>query len=49
MVGTYPTLSLRERFGVNTPKSPVGEAWGMRVAYVWDPSGVLWHIAGTQK
>ncbi|ATU94078.1 hypothetical protein BLM14_20025 (plasmid) [Phyllobacterium zundukense] len=39
------SLSLPERFGVNAPKSPVAEAWGMRVAYVWDPSGVLWHIA----
>ena len=25
-------------------KSPRLEDWGMRVAYLWDPSGVLWHI-----
>lgn len=37
--------SLPERFGVKEPKSPIAEAWGMRVAYMWDPSGVLWHIA----
>lgn len=39
------SLSLPERFGVQTPKLPVAEAWGMRVSYMWDPSGVLWHIA----
>lgn len=39
------SLSLPERFGVQAPKAPADEAWGMRVAYVWDPSGVLWHIA----
>lgn len=37
--------SLPERFGVKEPKAPAAEAWGMRVAYMWDPSGVLWHIA----
>jgi len=21
------------------------QAWGQRVLYLWDPSGVLWHIA----
>jgi hypothetical protein len=38
------SLSLPERFCVKAPKPPVAETWGMRVAYVWDPSGVLWHV-----
>ncbi len=25
-------------------KAPRLEDWGMRVMYLWDPSGVLWHI-----
>jgi hypothetical protein len=39
------SLSLAERFDVQAPKSPKLEPWGLRVAYLWDPSGVLWHIA----
>lgn len=27
-------------------KAPQLEDWGMRVMYLWDPSGVLWHITG---
>ena len=27
-------------------KAPKLEDWGMRVMYLWDPSGVLWHITG---
>ncbi|WP_147283682.1 VOC family protein [Bosea caraganae] len=37
--------SLPEHFGVKEPKPPVVEPWGLRVAYVWDPSGILWHVA----
>ncbi|CAO3420822.1 VOC family protein [Azospirillum doebereinerae] len=38
------SLALGERFGVTAPQPPKTEPWGMRVAYVWDPAGVLWHI-----
>jgi uncharacterized glyoxalase superfamily protein PhnB len=38
-------LDLPGRFGVPAPKPPVLQPWGLRVAYVIDPSGVLWHIA----
>ena len=33
------------RFGVPTPKEPAMQPWGLRIAYVVDPCGVLWHIA----
>lgn len=33
------------RFGVCATKPPVVQPWGLRVAFVVDPSGVLWHIA----
>jgi uncharacterized glyoxalase superfamily protein PhnB len=38
-------LDLPGRFGVSDPKAPALQPWGLRVAYVVDPSGVLWHIA----
>lgn len=38
-------LDLASRFGVQPPKSPAMQPWGLRTAYVYDPSGVLWHVA----
>ena len=39
------SLDLPGRFGVAPPKPPALQPWGLRVAYVFDPSGVLWHVA----
>ena len=39
------TLDLPGRFGVSPPKTPAMQSWGLNVAYVFDPSGVLWHVA----
>jgi len=39
------TLDLPATFGVAPPKAPAMQPWGLRIAYVVDPSGVLWHIA----
>ena len=41
-------LDLPARFGVSAPKPPAMQPWGLRVAYVVDPSGGLWHIAQRQ-
>ena len=38
-------LDLKNEFGVPEPRPPVMQPWGLRVAYVVDPSGVLWHVA----
>src|SRR3546814_12421880 len=38
------SLELDKRFGVGPPRPPKEESWGLRVAYRWDPAGVLWHI-----
>jgi len=38
-------LDLPRRFNVQPPRPPAQQPWGLRVAYVFDPSGVLWHIA----
>ena len=39
------SLDLPTRFGVATPKPPAMQPWGLRIAYVVDPAGVLWHVA----
>jgi len=38
------SLDLPGRFGVAAPRPPAMQPWGLRVAYVFDPSGVLWHF-----
>jgi catechol 2,3-dioxygenase-like lactoylglutathione lyase family enzyme len=38
-------LDLPAKFGVQPPKPPAVQPWGLRVAYVFDPAGVLWHVA----
>lgn len=38
-------LDLPARFGVPAPKPPAMQPWGLKVAYLVDPAGVLWHIA----
>jgi uncharacterized glyoxalase superfamily protein PhnB len=46
------SLDLPTRFGVPAPRPPEVQPWGLRIAYMVDPSGVLWHVAqrrvGTQ-
>ena len=39
------SLDLPGQFGVRPPKAPALQSWGLQVAYVTDPAGVLWHIA----
>jgi len=38
-------LDLPGQFGVPPPKAPAMQPWGLRIAYIVDPSGVLWHVA----
>ena len=38
-------LDLPGRFGVDPPRAPAVQPWGLRVAYLFDPAGVLWHVA----
>ena len=38
-------LDLPRQFGVQPPKAPAMQPWGLRVAYIYDPGGVLWHVA----
>jgi len=38
-------LDLPKAFGVPAPKAPAVQPWGLLVAYLVDPSGILWHVA----
>jgi catechol 2,3-dioxygenase-like lactoylglutathione lyase family enzyme len=38
-------LDLPSQFGVPPPRAPALQPWGLRIAYVVDPSGILWHFA----
>jgi catechol 2,3-dioxygenase-like lactoylglutathione lyase family enzyme len=38
-------LNLDSEFGVPAPRAPAMQPWGLRIAYIVDPSGVLWHVA----
>lgn len=37
--------ALVDAFGVKPPRPPAMQPWGMKVGFVFDPSGVLWHVA----
>lgn len=39
------SLDLPAKFSVPAPKPPETMPWGLRLVYVVDPNGVLWHIA----
>ncbi len=39
------SLDLPGKFGVRAPTPPALQPWGLRIVYVVDPSGVLWHVA----
>jgi catechol 2,3-dioxygenase-like lactoylglutathione lyase family enzyme len=32
-------------FGVKEPRPPAMQEWGMKVGFLFDPAGVLWHVA----
>lgn len=38
-------LGLEKNFKLRSPIAPRLESWGLRVCYLFDPTGVLWQIA----
>jgi catechol 2,3-dioxygenase-like lactoylglutathione lyase family enzyme len=38
------SLDLAGKYGVRPPSAPALQPWGLTVAYVVDPSGILWHF-----
>jgi len=43
--GRIDADALVAEFAVKPPRPPAMQSWGMKVGFVFDPSGVLWHIA----
>lgn len=39
------TLDLPARYQVSRIHPPAMQPWGLRIVFVTDPSGVLWHVA----
>jgi hypothetical protein len=39
------TAHLVAEFAVRPPRAPVMQPWGLKVGFLFDPSGVLWHVA----
>ena len=40
---------LLDKYDLHTAKPPALQPWGLRVLYLTDPTGVLWHIADQRK
>lgn len=46
----YDPVRVSQDFGTQRPTPPALQHWGLKVGFIHDPSGVLWHvteIAGT--
>jgi len=43
--GHIQSLGLAEKYSLSMSKPPTLQPWGLRVLYLTDPTGVLWHIA----
>jgi hypothetical protein len=43
------SLDLAGRYGVRPPTAPEVQPWGLRITYVVDPTGVLWHFAQNSR
>lgn len=42
---THDPVRLVTEFATKPPRPPAMQPWGLKVGFVFDPSGVLWHIA----
>lgn len=36
---------LVEEYSLKPPRPPAMQEWGLKVGFIFDPSGVLWHVA----
>jgi catechol 2,3-dioxygenase-like lactoylglutathione lyase family enzyme len=39
------SVRLKKKYNLSMAKPPAMQPWGLRVLYLSDPTGVLWHIA----
>lgn len=45
----FERVGLKAKYPKMMLKAPALQPWGLRVLYMSDPSGVLWHIADRKK
>jgi len=45
----FQSIGLREKYPQIILKPPAMQPWGLRVLYISDPTGVLWHIQDRKK
>lgn len=45
----FNRIGLRDKYPQIMLKPPTMQPWGIRVLYMSDPTGVLWHISDTKK
>lgn len=43
------TFDLKNKYDLYMVKPPTMQPWGIRVLYISDPTGVLWHIQDNKK
>ncbi|HEV7607001.1 MAG TPA: VOC family protein [Steroidobacteraceae bacterium] len=43
------STGLKDKYNLYMAKPPALQPWGLRVLYLTDPTGVLWHIADKPK
>ena len=43
--GRMAPSRLPAEFAVKQPLAPAMQSWGLKVGFIFDPSGVLWHVA----
>jgi hypothetical protein len=43
------SAQLMAEFAVRPPQPPALQSWGLKVGFLFDPSGVLWHISEVPK
>jgi catechol 2,3-dioxygenase-like lactoylglutathione lyase family enzyme len=43
------SIALPQKYDLCMARPPTLQPWGLRVLYLADPSGVLWHIADRRK
>jgi hypothetical protein len=49
LVGAHPAPGVHEEVSRHYVQTPAMQPWGIRVLYLSDPTGVLWHITDMRK
>ena len=45
----HDPVGVADKLGIQAPIPPSMQPWGLVVGFIYDPSGVLWHITQTAR